>query len=112
MKARIPPQRRLSRQTLDAVDEYIRQKMHNELTRFLKIVNVVLNRYFGLGTVRLNRFNQLLNEEMAKHQGDPALWVTVDKIVIDELKLPFSCEDYEEREEAMEQYRQQRKRGN
>ena len=92
----------MNRQTLDAVDEYMRKKTHNELTRFLKIVNVVLNRRFGFGTVRLNRFNRLLNEEMAKHQGDPALWVTVDKIVIDELKLPFEREDYEEREEAME----------
>lgn len=110
MKARIPPQRKLNRQTLGAVDDYMRQKTHNELTRFLKIVNVVLNRRFGFGTVRLNRFNSLLNEEMAKHQGDPALWVTVDKIVIDELKLPFSREDYEEREEAMEQYQQRRKK--
>lgn len=102
MKARIPPQRKLNRQTLDAVDEYMRQKTHNELIRFLKIVLVVLNRHFGFGTKRLNRFSRLLNEEMAKHQGDPALWVTVDKIVIDELKLPFEREDYEEREEAME----------
>ena len=101
MKARIPPKRKVNRQTLDAVDEYMRQKTHNELTRFLKIVVVVLNRFFGFGTVRLNRFNSMLNEEMAKHQGDPALWVTVDRIVIDELKLPFSREDYEEREEAM-----------
>ena len=102
MKARIPPQRKVNRQTLDAVDEYMRQKTHNELTRFLKIVVVVLNRFFGFGNKRLSKFIRLLNEEMAKHQGDPALWVTVDKIVIDELKLPFSREDYEEREEAME----------
>ena len=102
MKARIPPQNKLSRQTLDAVDEYMRQKTHNELTRFLKIVVVVLNRFFGFGNKRLSKFIRLLNEEMAKHQGDPALWVTVDRIVIDELKLPFSREDYEEREEAME----------
>lgn len=46
MKARIPPQRRLNRQTLGAVDEYMRQKTHNELTRFFKIVVVVLNRFF------------------------------------------------------------------
>lgn len=102
MKARIPPQRKVNRQTLDAIDEYMRQKTHNELTRFLKIVVVVLNRFFGFGNKRLSKFIRLLNEEMAKHQGDPALWVTVDKIVIDELKLPFSREDYEEREEAME----------
>lgn len=102
MKARIPPQRKVNRQTLDAVDEYMRQKTHNELMRFLKIVVVVLNRFFGFGNKRLSKFIRLLNEEMAKHQGDPALWVTVDKIVIDELKLPFSREDYEEREEAME----------
>lgn len=108
MKARIPPQRKLNRQTLGAVDDYMRQKTHNELMRFLKIVNVVLNRRFGFGTVRLNRFNSMLNEEMAKHQGDPALWVTVDKIVIDELKLPFAREDYEEREEAMEQCKKRR----
>ena len=108
MKARIPPQRRLSRQTLGAVDEYIRQKMHNERIRFLKIVVVVLNRFFGFGNKRLSKFISLLNEEMAKHQGDPALWVTVDKIVIDELKLPFSREDYEEREEAMEQCKRKR----
>ena len=108
MKARIPPQKKLNRQTLGAVDDYMRQKTHNELMRFLKIVIAVLNRYFGFGTKRLNRFSQLLNEEMAKHQGDPALWVTVDKIVIDELKLPFSREDYEEREEAMEQCKRKR----
>ena len=110
MKARIPPQRRLNRQTLGAVDDYMRQKTHNELMRFLKIVVVVLNRFFGFGNKRLSKFISLLNEEMAKHQGDPALWVTVDKIVIDELKLPFSREDYEEREEAMEQYQQRRKK--
>lgn len=108
MKARIPPQRKLNRQTLGAVDDYMRQKTHSELTRFLKIVIVVLNRYFGFGTKRLNRFSSLLNAEMAKHQGDPALWVTVDKIVIDELKLPFAREDYEEREEAMEQCKKRR----
>ena len=48
MKARIPPQRKLNRQTLDVVDEYMRQKTHNELTRFLKIVVVVLNRFFWI----------------------------------------------------------------
>ncbi len=58
MKARIPPQRKLNRQTLDVVDEYMRQKTHNELTRFLKIVVVVLNRFLDLatsGSVSLSR---------------------------------------------------------
>ena len=107
MKARIPPQRRLNRQTLGAVDDYIRQKMHNERIRFLKIVVFVLNRHFKLGNKggdgKLSKFMKLVLKTLKKYDGDPALWVNLDKVVIDELKLPFSREDYEEREEAMEQ---------
>lgn len=101
MKARIPPKNRLSRSAIKAVNEYAAEKSHDELTRFLKMVNVVLNRYFKLGKKRLNRFNSLLRDEMMKHQGDPALWVTVDRILIDEIGLPFQREDYERREQAM-----------
>ena len=106
MKARIPPQNKLSRQTLDAVDEYMRQKMHNDRIRFLKIVVFVLNRHFKLGNKggdgKLSKFMKLVLKTLKKYDGDPALWVNLDKVVIDELKLPFRREDYEEREEAME----------
>lgn len=114
MKARIPPQRRLSRQSRGTVDEYIRQEMHNERIRFLKIVVFVLNRHFKLGNKggdgKLSKFTKLVLKTLKEHDGDPALWVNLDKVVIDELKLPFSREDYEEREEAMEQYQQRRKK--
>lgn len=52
MKARIPPRKKLNRRTLGAVDDYMRQKTHNELIRFLKIVIVVMNRYFGFGAAQ------------------------------------------------------------
>lgn len=106
MKARIPPQRKVNRQTLDAVDDYMRKEIHDSLTRFLKIIVFVLNRHFGLGNKggdgRLSKFMKLVFKTLEEHDGDPALWVNLDKVVIDELKLPFSREDYEEREEAME----------
>ena len=112
MKARIPPQRRLSRRTLGVIDDYTRKEIHDGLTRFLKIVVFVLNRHFGLGNKggdgRLSKFMKLVFKTLEEHDGDPALWVNLDKVVIDELKLPFRREDYEEREEAMEQCKRKR----
>ena len=105
MKARIPPDKRMTLAAKSAVDQYIYEKTHDELMRFLKIVNVVLNRHFGFGKTRLNRFNAELNSEMSKHKGDPALWVTIDRILIDEIGLPFKREDYESRENAMQSTR-------
>ncbi len=109
MKARIPPNNRMTSVAKSAVDRYIYEKTHDELMRFLKIVNVVLNRHFGFGKTRLNRFNSELNGEMAKHQGDPALWVTIDRILIDEIGLPFEREDYTAREDAMQSIKHMKK---
>lgn len=103
MKARIAPQRKLSNKEKQAINEYITKQKNEELMRFLKLINVILNRDFGFGKQRLQKFDSALINEMERHQGDPALWVTVDRILIDELKLDFPYENYEEREKAMEE---------
>ena len=112
MKARIPPQRRLSREMRKVNDDYINKSKHDACNRFIKVAVFVLNRNFGLGNRggngRLSRFVNLVLDTFNSNDNDVAFWVNLDKVVIDELKLPFAREDYEEREEAMEQWKRKK----
>lgn len=78
------------------------EKGQNEaLMRFLKVNCVVLHNNFGFGYQRLAKFIECIRETMGNNIGNEIFWDKVDEIVIDNLRLPFEREDYEEREQAM-----------
>lgn len=80
------------------------QKGQNEaLTRFLKVNCMILHDDFGFGQQRLAKFIELISKVMGENKGNEIFWDKVDEIVIDNLRLPFEREDYEEREQAMKE---------
>lgn len=80
------------------------QKGQNEaLMRFLKVNCMILHDDFGFGQQRLAKFIELISKVMGENKGNEIFWDKVDEIVIDNLRLPFEREDYEEREQAMKE---------
>ena len=105
MKARIKPKDIFSKQTRKAVDQYVLEEVDRtkkeELTRFLKIMFVTLNKKFNFGHDRLFKLLKEAEKLMIENQGNEILWDKIDELLIDRLGLPFDREDYEEREKTM-----------
>ena len=55
MKARIPPQKRLSRETLKACVEYANSLQDANNVRVFKLSCRVLHEYFGFGAQRITK---------------------------------------------------------
>lgn len=105
MKARIKPKDIFSKQARKAVDEYVREEVDrakkDELTRFLKVFFVTLNKEYKFGHDQLFKLLKEAENLMLDNQGNEILWDKIDEILIDRLGLPFDREDYEEREQAV-----------
>ena len=56
MKARIPPQKRLSRETLKACAEYANSLQDANNVRIFKLSCRVLHEYFGFGAQRITKY--------------------------------------------------------
>lgn len=97
--------RKLTKREKQACQRYIVEELqkgeHGALMRFLKVTCVVLHDDFGFGRQRLEKYIDAIDKLMTENQGNEILWDKIDEVLIDKLGLPFECEDYEEREEAM-----------
>ena len=83
--------------------EEIQKGQNESLMRFLKVNCMILHDDFGFGYQRLAKFINCIRETMGDNVGNEIFWDKVDEIVIDNLKLPFERENYEEREQAMKE---------
>lgn len=98
MKARIPT--RVSNKQMAA----IRQEVAKELTRqeqgyarrLFKLFCASLHQEYGFGKKRCMRAMNMANALAEEHEHDEVFWHHIDTLVIDQLGLEFSRENYEE----------------
>lgn len=93
MKAHIPTKNRLSNAQRQAVREYRNELQSSEIQRFVKIACVALHEKFGFGHDRLADFLAGITEISTQRETDEIFWYHVDRVVREELKLPFDKED-------------------
>lgn len=105
MRARIKASDMLSKPAREAVEEYILAEVNRtkneEMARFLKIICATLHKEFGFGGKRLTDLVFKSQEFMQENKGNEIFWDKIDELLIDKLGIPFSREDYEEREKAV-----------
>lgn len=95
MKARIPPQKRLSRETLRQCVEYANTVQDANNKRTFKLVCYVLHVYFGFGNIRLLRLISFLDEFIRKNEENEVFWEQVDRDM-KRLGMEFGDEEYED----------------
>lgn len=95
MKARIPPQKRLSRDTLQACAEYANSLQDANNVRIFKLACHVLHTDFGFGADRLTRFVKGLDALIRDNAENEVFWEQVDRDM-KRLKLNFADEKYED----------------
>lgn len=102
MKARIPVniKREAKKEILRLVNnEYskVRNKENEDITRrIFKTMMFVLKQDFGFGHDRLNKALKEMTEVIKHSSEDEVFWEHLDRVVIDQLKLPFK-RDYTEK---------------
>ena len=99
MRSRIPlnkDQQKVVRQT---VREEFQKQGHEMARRYFKLFCVALNRDYGFGRERLKKVIGEIEKTSSQSFDDPIFWTHIDKVCIDELKMPFEREDYAERGE-------------
>lgn len=98
MKARIPVSNKLSNKqrkiALEATKEYIAQTQKDTMRRYMKLTSVILNQDFEFGKSRINKFLDRIIELSDDKEQDEEFWYHIDKIVIDQVGVPFERESY------------------
>lgn len=112
MKARIPVNiKRETKKEINrlVVSEYekIRGKETEDITRrVFKTMFYVLNQKFGFGHDRLNKALKEMTEVIKHSSEDEVFWEHLDRVVIDQLKLPFQ-RDYTEKGQVVNERRRE-----
>ena len=95
MKARISPKNALPKRVLKACEEYAESVQKANNIRFLKCACYVLNKDFGFGKERLERFILSANDLAVQKQYDEVFWEHMDR-EMKRLKMDFPDEEYED----------------
>lgn len=97
MKAHIPAKSRLSQAQKQAVREYNDEQQDETFRRWTKLTCVALHSKFGFGHDRLADFLGEISNLAGSENQDEIFWRHIDK-VMQELRLDFEPEKYEEME--------------
>ncbi len=94
MKARInivtSAQRKVIKQEIEKLYEEHAEAERNDMTRrILKTAVCVLNEQFGFGHDRAMKFISEFTKKLEESDRDIVFWEHIDRIVIDNLGLPF-----------------------
>lgn len=96
MNAKISAKHKLSNAQRAVVNEYvdnaIREQTAQIIRRYSKMTCLELNRLYGFGAKRIYRLLIAIGDTVQEHDYDEVFWAHVDKIVIDELKIPLERE--------------------
>ena len=96
MKAHIPASERLSRREKQIVREYDSSVQNENFQRYMKLSIVALHEKFGFGHDRCADFLGEISRLAEEAGQDEIFWKHCDDVVLDELKMPFDRENYEE----------------
>lgn len=90
MRAHIPAKNALSKQSKQAVREYVDSYEKDCMRRFFKIACITLNKEFGFGKSKLTRF--IIDAGEKSSEKDEIFWWHVDQLLIDKMGIPFERE--------------------
>lgn len=96
MKCHIPAGNRLSHRQKSIIREYDLSIQNENFRRYMKLAIAALHDKFGFGSRRAVEFLREISKLTQEADKDEVFWNHCDDVVIGELKLPFSREDYEE----------------
>ena len=97
MKARIPVSDELKKAVREEVEKQYREREAEQFRRFLKLTGAALHgKRFGFGHDRIADFYGMITELSERRDQDEIFWKHIDDLMIDQLKLPFERENYEE----------------
>lgn len=100
MNARIPPsakELRRARQIAEIEYKKVAQKERDGMARrIIKTMIFCLNKEFGFGVGRCARAFRAFTEHMDTSKDDEVYWEHIDRVVIDQMGLPFE-RDYTDR---------------
>lgn len=98
MKARIPrisanEKKKLKSEIkleVDRIWKEVEQKKENDITRrVLKTLIYVLNTEYGYGIKRISRLFASFTKMLEESDKDEVYWEHIDRVVVDDLGLPF-----------------------
>ena len=85
----------------------VKSKENEDITRrIFKTMMFVLNQNFGFGHDRLNKALKEMTEVIKHSSEDEVFWEHLDRVVIDQLKLPFQ-RDYTEKGQVVNERRRE-----
>ena len=72
------------------------RKELSQMRRWMKLLCTALHTRYGFGVERLNGVISEISRLSDEQKSDPVFWAHVDKLLIDQLKIPFDRENYDE----------------
>ena len=72
------------------------RKTLEEKRRWLKLTCAAIHSCYGFGAQRIEKFIDEFTEISSQRSDDPIFWSHIDKLLIDQLKMQFDRENYEE----------------
>lgn len=104
MKVRLSSWNGLSKKQREEIDRYIKVRglevyqaeTEGLYRRFLKIMAVSLNEKYGFGKKRLIRLFDHVTALNKQREQDEVFWWHIDKVVINQLKIDFEKEPYDD----------------
>lgn len=101
MKARLPVnnkmRKRIQEETARIVDQQFEKQSVIMTRKLFKLMCISLNEKFGFGKKRLSCLINEISETIKESEKDIIFWEHADKIVIDQIGLPFERDYTEQR---------------
>lgn len=106
MKARIPPSKQqikiIKQETERYAHEALEKQREGLIRRLFKTMIAGLHDEFGFGHDRCLRAFKAFNEIINHSDEDEVFWEHIDRMVIDDLKIPFEKRDYTDNGKVVE----------
>lgn len=94
MKARLAVTKEVKSSVRKHVEEELDRQEKQRTRRFYKLLCAALNRQFGFGNSRLTRTISEISSLAVQHD-DEIFWEHVDRLVTDQIGIPFDREESE-----------------
>ena len=92
MKARMPIPNRQKKRLREYAAAEIEAQGKDRTRRFFKLMCVALHELYGFGSQRLGAVIDRISTLTDEHRQDEMFWRHVDRVVIEELGMPFDRE--------------------
>lgn len=95
MKARLPVTKKVKSSVRKCVAEELDRQEKQRTRRIYKLLCAALNRRYGFGKSRLLVTISDISSLAVQHDEDEIFWAHIDRLVIDQIGMPFDREESE-----------------